>query len=77
MSRYLRSMPNRVLAGRLGVHPTTVSRWKGDPPAWAAGHIATLRKLEEALWPNLVTPEANNEVSTTNNATNQESERIS
>jgi len=50
-------MPNRVLAGRLGVHPTTVSRWKGDPPAWAAGHIETLRKLEEALWPTLVVPQ--------------------
>ena len=48
--RYLRSMSNRVLASRLGVHPTTVSRWKGKPPEWAAGHIATLKKLEEALW---------------------------
>jgi uncharacterized protein YjcR len=74
--RYLRSMPNRVLAGRLGVHPTTVSRWKGDPPAWAAGHIETLRKLEEALWPTLVQPEAENE-SHHNTNVNEESERMS
>jgi len=79
--RYLRSMPNRVLAERLGVHPTTVSRWKGEPPVWAAGHIQTLRKLEEALWPTLVQPEASteesNEVPEVPTAANQESERMS
>jgi len=70
-------MPNRVLAGRLGVHPTTVSRWKGDPPPWAAGHIETLRKLEEALWPTLVQPEAENEPHHNTNNVNEESERMS